>query len=129
MLNLSKLATAVAVVVAAGAAAAGEVEVLHWWTSGGEAKSVAELKKIMEGKGHTWKDFAVAGGGGDAAMTVLKSRVVAGVASKLFSVAIPESNVIVETLERITDPSASSDSVTPTLGAAIGLLRREVFGQ
>ena len=78
MLNLSKLATAVAVVVAAGAAAAGEVEVLHWWTSGGEAKSVAELKKIMEGKGHTWKDFAVAGGGGDAAMTVLKSRVVAG---------------------------------------------------
>jgi glucose/mannose transport system substrate-binding protein len=78
MLKLSKLATAVALVVAAGTAAAGEVEVLHWWTSGGEAKSVAELKKIMEAKGHTWKDFAVAGGGGDAAMTVLKSRVVAG---------------------------------------------------
>jgi glucose/mannose transport system substrate-binding protein len=54
------------------------VEVLHWWTSGGEAKSVGELKKIMQGKGHTWKDFAVAGGGGDNAMTVLKSRVVAG---------------------------------------------------
>ena len=32
-----------------------------------------------------------------------KSRVVAGVASKLFSVEIPESNVIVETLERVTD--------------------------
>ncbi|WP_372656838.1 ABC transporter substrate-binding protein [Hydrogenophaga sp.] len=78
MLKLSKLATAVALVVAAGAATAGEVEVLHWWTSGGEAKSVGELKKIMEAKGHTWKDFAVAGGGGDAAMTVLKSRVVAG---------------------------------------------------
>ena len=40
---------------------AGEVEVLHWWTSGGEAKSVAELKKILETKGHKWKDFAVAG--------------------------------------------------------------------
>jgi len=78
MLNLSKIATAVTLVVAAGATTAGEVEVLHWWTSGGEAKSVGELKKIMEGKGHTWKDFAVAGGGGDAAMTVLKSRVVAG---------------------------------------------------
>jgi glucose/mannose transport system substrate-binding protein len=78
MLKLSKLATAVALVVAAGTAAAGEVEVLHWWTSGGEAKSVGELKKIMQAKGHTWKDFAVAGGGGDAAMTVLKSRVVAG---------------------------------------------------
>ena len=56
----------------------GEVEVLHWWTSGGEAKSVAVLKKQLEKEGHTWKDFAVAGGGGDAAMTVLKSRAVAG---------------------------------------------------
>jgi glucose/mannose transport system substrate-binding protein len=54
------------------------VEVLHWWTSGGEAKSAAELKKMMEAKGHQWKDFAVAGGGGDAAMTALKARVVAG---------------------------------------------------
>ena len=46
------------------APSAGEVEVLHWWTSGGEAKSVAELKKMLEAKGHKWKDFAVAGGGG-----------------------------------------------------------------
>ncbi|HEX5784773.1 MAG TPA: ABC transporter substrate-binding protein [Burkholderiaceae bacterium] len=59
-------------------AMAGEVEVLHWWTSGGEAKSVAELKKMLQTKGHVWKDFAVAGGGGDNAMTVLKSRTVAG---------------------------------------------------
>ncbi len=78
MLKLSQLATAVAFVVAGNAALAGEVEVLHWWTSGGEAKSVGELKKIMQAKGNSWKDFAVAGGGGDNAMTVLKSRVVAG---------------------------------------------------
>jgi len=78
MLKLSKLAAALALTLVAGAASAGEVEVLHWWTSGGEAKSVGELKKIMQAKGHTWKDFAVAGGGGDNAMTVLKSRVVAG---------------------------------------------------
>jgi glucose/mannose transport system substrate-binding protein len=64
--------------VLAGPAAAGEVEVLHWWTSGGEAKSVGELKKILESKGDKWKDFAVAGGGGETAMTVLKSRVVSG---------------------------------------------------
>jgi len=57
---------------------AGQVEVLHWWTSGGEAASVAVLKQLLEKEGHTWKDFAVAGGGGDAAMTVLKSRAVAG---------------------------------------------------
>ncbi|HEX9844316.1 MAG TPA: ABC transporter substrate-binding protein, partial [bacterium] len=59
-------------------ALAGEVEVLHWWTSGGEARSVAELKKMLESKGDTWRDFAVAGGGGENAMTVLKSRVVSG---------------------------------------------------
>ncbi len=57
---------------------AGEVEVLHWWTSGGEAKSAAVLKALLEDAGHTWKDFAVAGGGGDTAMTVLRSRVVSG---------------------------------------------------
>jgi len=61
-----------------GSARAGEVEVLHWWTSGGEAKAIAELKISMERRGHTWKDFAVAGGAGDSAMTVLKSRVVSG---------------------------------------------------
>ncbi|MEE9445268.1 MAG: ABC transporter substrate-binding protein [Cocleimonas sp.] len=55
-----------------------EVEVLHYWTSGGEAKSLIALKEMLEKKGVTWKDFAVAGGGGDSAMTVLKSRVVAG---------------------------------------------------
>lgn len=55
-----------------------EVEVLHWWTSGGEAQSVGELKKMLESKGHTWKDFSVAGGSGTNAMTVLKSRAVSG---------------------------------------------------
>lgn len=59
-------------------ASAGEVEVLHWWTSGGEAKSVGVLKSLLEKEGHSWKDFAVAGGAGDTAMTVLRSRAVAG---------------------------------------------------
>ena len=48
-----------------------------------------------------------------------KGRVVARVASKLFSVPIPESNIVVETLERITDPSANAVSVGPALGPAI----------
>lgn len=55
-----------------------ELEVLHWWTSGGEAKSLKVLKDLLEKKQHTWKDFAVAGGSGSNAMTVLKSRVVSG---------------------------------------------------
>ncbi len=57
---------------------AGKVEVLHYWTSGGEAAAAAELKKTLEAQGHEWTDFAVAGGGGDNAMTVLKSRAVSG---------------------------------------------------
>ncbi len=57
---------------------AGSVEVLHWWTSGGEAKSVAVLKDLLEKEGHKWKDMAVAGGGGESAMTVLKTRAMAG---------------------------------------------------
>ncbi|MCL9776149.1 ABC transporter substrate-binding protein [Vibrio methylphosphonaticus] len=57
---------------------AGEVEVLHWWTSGGEAKAVEPLKQRLEEQKHTWKDFAVAGGGGETAMTVLKTRAVSG---------------------------------------------------
>ena len=48
-----------------------------------------------------------------------KNRVVAGVASKLFGTPIAESNVITETLERITDPTATADSVAPCLGEAI----------
>jgi glucose/mannose transport system substrate-binding protein len=75
-LQLSTLA--VAATLATGWARAADLEVLHWWTSGGEAKAAAALKGAMEKKGHVWKDFAVAGGGGDSAMTVLKSRVVAG---------------------------------------------------
>ena len=77
-MKLKPIVTAVLLAGFAGAVSAADVEVLHWWTSGGEAKSVAELKKMMEAKGHVWKDFAVAGGGGDAAMTALKARVVSG---------------------------------------------------
>lgn len=61
-----------------GVAQAADVEVLHWWTSGGEARSVEHLKKSLSNKGVGWKDFAVAGGGGENAMTVLKSRAVSG---------------------------------------------------
>ncbi|MCV2352514.1 ABC transporter substrate-binding protein [Paucibacter sp. Y2R2-4] len=62
----------------AGPGLAGEIEVLHWWTSGGEARAAQALKASMQAKGHSWKDFAVAGSGGDSAITVLKSRVVSG---------------------------------------------------
>ncbi len=60
------------------AIAGGEAEVLHWWTSGGEAAALKVLKDDFAGNGGVWKDMPVAGGGGDAAMQTLKARVVAG---------------------------------------------------
>ncbi|HVK91121.1 MAG TPA: ABC transporter substrate-binding protein [Mycoplana sp.] len=60
------------------ARAAENVEVLHWWTSGGEASALDVLKKDLESKGITWTDMPVAGGGGTEAMTVLRARVTAG---------------------------------------------------
>ena len=77
---LKRTMTAVLAVSAAAVfpSQAKEVEVLHYWTSGGEAASVAYLKERLTAAGVSWKDFAVAGGGGENAMTVLKSRAVSG---------------------------------------------------
>ncbi len=71
-------ACAAGLCLTAGGAQAQKAEVLHWWTSGGEAKAVGELKKAFEAQGGTWIDSPIAGGGGDAAMTALRARVVAG---------------------------------------------------
>ncbi|TBH55873.1 ABC transporter substrate-binding protein [Rhizobium leguminosarum] len=74
---------AVAVVMMAGLSAAQaadvkEVQMLHWWTSGGEAAALNVLKQDLSKEGFAWKDVPVAGGGGDAAMTALKAMVAAG---------------------------------------------------
>ena len=55
-----------------------EVEVVHWWTSGGEAAALNVLKENLQKEGITWKDTPIAGGGGTQAMTVLRARVTAG---------------------------------------------------
>ena len=63
---------------AAKAADVKEVQMLHWWTSGGEAAALNVLKEDLSKEGFAWKDVPVAGGGGDAAMTALKAMVAAG---------------------------------------------------
>ncbi len=55
-----------------------KVEVLHWWTSGGEAAAVKVLMDEFAANGGTWTDMPVAGGGGEAAMTALRARVLGG---------------------------------------------------
>lgn len=74
----SVLAASTAVMFAAPALAEPAAEVLHWWTSGSEAKSIAVLQEEFKENGGTWTDMPVAGGGGDAAMTALRARVLSG---------------------------------------------------
>src|SRR5690242_7545170 len=76
-LATSALVTSVTLFSAA-AIAADSVEVLHWWTSGGEAAALNVLKQDLEKEGVTWQDMPVAGGGGEQAMTALRARVTAG---------------------------------------------------
>ncbi len=54
------------------------VEVLHFWTSGGEASALNVLKSDLEKKGVRWNDMPAAGGGGEQAMTTLRARVTSG---------------------------------------------------
>ena len=72
------LASAIGFAAAAQAADNKEVQMLHWWTSGGEAAALNVLKQDLAKEGYSWKDVPVAGGGGEAAMTALKAMVAAG---------------------------------------------------
>ncbi len=74
-MKIRALALALGVAASGAVSAAGEVEVLHWWTSGGEAAALNVLKDDLSSKGVSWADMPVAGGGGESAMTVLRARV------------------------------------------------------
>ena len=70
--------------IAAGAIAAvipvaqaSSIEVLHWWTSGGESKAVKLLAEEVTAKGDKWLDTAIAGGPGQG-MQITMSRMAAG---------------------------------------------------
>ena len=58
-------------------AAATELEVTHWWTSGGEAAAVAEMAKAFDASGDKWIDGAIAGSGGTARPIII-SRILGG---------------------------------------------------
>lgn len=78
MRYFTRTLTAVAALSIAGTAQAEDVEVLHWWTSGGEAAALNVLKEDLSSVGIGWQDMPVAGGGGTQAMTVLRARVTSG---------------------------------------------------
>jgi glucose/mannose transport system substrate-binding protein len=54
------------------------VEVMHFWTSGGEAAALAAVRDKVVSQGVTWTDEPVAGGGGDQAKTALQTRIASG---------------------------------------------------
>ncbi len=75
---LGTMTAVAALATSAGLALAEDVEVLHWWTSGGEAAALNVLKDDLSAQGIGWQDMPVAGGGGTQAMTVLRARVTSG---------------------------------------------------
>ena len=77
MKHLTKVLATTAL-VSASAATAAELEVVHWWTSGGEAAAVAEFAKALDSTGHKWVDGAIAGGGGTNAIPAVVSRLLGG---------------------------------------------------
>jgi glucose/mannose transport system substrate-binding protein len=61
----------------AGPVGATDLEVTHWWTSGGEAAAVAEFAKAFDATGNKWIDGAIAGSG-DTARPIMISRITGG---------------------------------------------------
>jgi glucose/mannose transport system substrate-binding protein len=78
-MNIRSLAAALAASAAlpAGAAVAVDLEVTHWWTSGGEAAAVAEFAKAFDATGNKWIDGAIAGSG-STARPIMISRITGG---------------------------------------------------
>jgi len=78
-MNIRAFAAALAVTVALplSAANATDLEVTHWWTSGGEAAAVKELATAFDATGNKWVDGAIAGSGGTA-RPIMISRITGG---------------------------------------------------
>ncbi|WP_435170135.1 ABC transporter substrate-binding protein [Falsirhodobacter sp. 1013] len=59
-------------------ASAADLEVTHWWTSGGEAAAAQQLARIFEEQtDHHWVDGAIAGSGATA-RPIMVSRIIGG---------------------------------------------------
>lgn len=73
----TKLMAATAIVSATSAGAV-DLEVTHWWTSGGEANAVSKLADAVNAtEDLNWVDGAIAGGG-DTARPIMVSRIIGG---------------------------------------------------
>lgn len=76
-MNVTTKLLAATALVAASQANAVDLEVTHWWTSGGEAAAVAEFANAFNATEHNWVDGAIAGSGGTARPIII-SRILGG---------------------------------------------------
>src|SRR5690606_33361214 len=79
-LHMNKFAVAATMAAAlmCGTAHATDLEVTHWWTSGGEAAAVKVFADALDATGTDhWVDGAIAGSG-DAANPIIISRILGG---------------------------------------------------
>lgn len=79
-MNIAKrLLATVAMVAGLGISSshAADLEVTHWWTSGGESAAVAEFARLFNATGNRWVDSALAGSG-TGANPVIISRILGG---------------------------------------------------
>ncbi|MFV0383875.1 ABC transporter substrate-binding protein [Paracoccus sp. (in: a-proteobacteria)] len=74
---LRKLLVTSTMLCGAGVANAADLEVMHWWTAGGEAAAVAEFAKAFDATGNHWVDGAIAGSG-STARPIMISRIIGG---------------------------------------------------
>ena len=78
MRNLSILTFCLLTTSLSAALAEPSVEVMHFWTSGGEAAALGVVRDKVVSEGVKWVDAPIAGGGGDAAKTALQARIASG---------------------------------------------------
>lgn len=75
---MRRLRAGAALMLLPAASWATDLEVTHWWTSGGEAAAVQELARIFEEQTeHRWIDGAIAGSG-STARPIMMSRIMGG---------------------------------------------------
>src|SRR5262245_19700936 len=72
------LAAVAAIAYGSTASAQETLELMHFWTSGGESNAMQVIKDGVQKAGIAWQDAAVAGGAGMNAYQVLQARIAAG---------------------------------------------------
>jgi hypothetical protein len=77
MKKFTAAAAMAAALMSSTAAMAADLEVTHWWTSGGESAAVAEFARLFNETGNKWVDSALAGSG-TGANPVIISRILGG---------------------------------------------------